>query len=101
MSNIIDSTTSFVPEHLKEFEVLERNGIRIGIISLVEQYVILVRLFMCWKITDKMLSFFRKWITTVPLWPSEFVYKPMKEIDLKLPMRLRDPEGEYRCYESL
>ena len=100
MSNIIDSTTSLVPEHLKEFEVLERNGIRIGIIGLVEQYVILVRLFMCrnlQKITAKMPSLFREWITTVHLWPPEFVYKPMKEIGLELSMRLRDPEGEYRC----
>ena len=39
MSNIIDSTTSRVPEHFKEFEILERSGTRIGIIGLVEQYV--------------------------------------------------------------
>ena len=44
-----------------------------------------------------MPSLFREWITTVPLWPPEFVYKPMKEIGLELSMRLRDPEGEYRC----
>ncbi|KAF8797843.1 flagellar associated protein [Phlegmacium glaucopus] len=75
LSNIIDSTTSRIPKHLKEFEVLERNGIRIGIIGLVEQ----------------------EWITTVASWPPEFVYKPMKEIGLELSKRLRDPDGGYRC----
>ena len=41
--------------------------------------------------------FTREWITTVPSWPPEFVYKPMKEIGLKLSKLLRDPDGEYRC----
>ena len=93
MSNIIDSTTSRVPEHLKEFEVLERNGIRVGIIGLVEQYV-LVHLLCAEKMP---CLFFREWITTITSWPPEFVYKPMKEIGLQLSIRLRDPDGEYRC----
>ena len=40
---------------------------------------------------------FRKWIATIASWPTEFVYKPMKETGLELSMRLRDPDGEYRC----
>ena len=43
------------------------------------------------------MSFFREWITTITSWPPEFVYRPMKEVGLELSMRLRDPDGEYRC----
>ena len=38
LSNIIDNTTSKVPEYLKEYEIFDRGGIRIGIIGLVEKY---------------------------------------------------------------
>jgi 5'-nucleotidase len=38
LSNIIDNTTSRVPEPLKEYEIFERGGIRIGVIGLVEKY---------------------------------------------------------------
>lgn len=38
LSNIIDSTTSKVPEHLKEYEIFERGGVRVGVIGLVEKY---------------------------------------------------------------
>ena len=38
LSNVIDSTTSKVPEHLKEYEIFERGGVRIGVIGLVEKY---------------------------------------------------------------
>jgi len=37
LSNIIDTTVSQVPEHLLEFYVLERRGVRIGFIGLVEK----------------------------------------------------------------
>jgi 5'-nucleotidase len=37
LSNIIDNTTGKVPEQLKEFEVLERAGVRVGVIGLVEK----------------------------------------------------------------
>jgi len=37
LSNIIDNTTSKVPEYLKEYEIFEREGIRIGVIGLVEK----------------------------------------------------------------
>jgi 2',3'-cyclic-nucleotide 2'-phosphodiesterase (5'-nucleotidase family) len=94
LSNIIDSTTSRVPEHLKEFEVLERNGNRIGIIGLVEQYVLVVHLL---GVENNCHVPFREWITTITSWPPEFVYKPMKEIGFELSIRLRDPDGEYRC----
>lgn len=39
LSNIVDATTSKVPEHLLEFAVLERAGLRIGFIGLVEKCV--------------------------------------------------------------
>ncbi|KAF9070381.1 Metallo-dependent phosphatase-like protein [Rhodocollybia butyracea] len=75
LSNIIDTETSQVPAALREFEVIERAGVRVGVIGLVE----------------------REWITTVPTWPRNFVYKDMKEVGLNLSTRLRDPNGEYRC----
>jgi 2',3'-cyclic-nucleotide 2'-phosphodiesterase (5'-nucleotidase family) len=38
LSNIIDNTTSKVPEYLKEYEIFERGDVRIGVIGLVEEY---------------------------------------------------------------
>ncbi|TFK25066.1 flagellar associated protein [Coprinopsis marcescibilis] len=75
LSNIIDETTGRVPEALKEFVVLERNGIRVGFVGLVEE----------------------DWIATVSSWPSEFKYRSMADTAIDLSKRLRDPEGEYRC----
>ncbi|TFK42780.1 Metallo-dependent phosphatase-like protein [Crucibulum laeve] len=75
LSNIIDETTSRVPEHLNEFSILERGGLRIGIIGLVEE----------------------EWIATVASWPATFKYKSMTETGLDLSKRLRDPQGGYRC----
>lgn len=40
LSNIIDTVTMKIPFALKEFEVLERSGIRVGVIGLVEKYVL-------------------------------------------------------------
>lgn len=37
LSNIIDKTTGKIPAKLREFEILERTGLRIGIIGLVEE----------------------------------------------------------------
>jgi 5'-nucleotidase len=39
LSNIIDTTTNKVPEHLKEFIVFERCGVKVGIVGLVEKSV--------------------------------------------------------------
>ncbi|KAL0567578.1 hypothetical protein V5O48_014416 [Marasmius crinis-equi] len=75
LSNIVDTTTSKVPEHLKEFHIIERAGIKIGFIGLVE----------------------KEWITTVSSWPPNFQYKDMKETGLQLSKVLRDPEGEHQC----
>ncbi|KAF9452854.1 Metallo-dependent phosphatase [Macrolepiota fuliginosa MF-IS2] len=75
VSNILDSTTGTAPEHIHPFEVIERCGIRIGIIGLVEE----------------------DWIATVASWPSEFKYRDMVEAGLELSKLLRDPEGEHRC----
>ena len=41
LSNIIDETTSKIPEKLHEYVILERCGVRIGLIGLVEKYDIL------------------------------------------------------------
>ncbi|KAL5490069.1 hypothetical protein ACEPAI_4902 [Sanghuangporus weigelae] len=75
LSNIVDETTGKIPEYLHEVYVLERRGIRIGFIGLVES----------------------EWITTVPAWPTNFKYKDMVQVALDLSKRLRDPQGEYRC----
>ncbi|KAJ3926315.1 MAG: Metallo-dependent phosphatase-like protein [Lentinula lateritia] len=75
LSNIIDTVTMKIPFALKEFEVLERSGIRVGVIGLVE----------------------KEWITTVPTWPQNFVYKDVKEVGIDLSTRLRDPNGPYKC----
>ncbi|KAF8184960.1 Metallo-dependent phosphatase-like protein [Mycena galopus ATCC 62051] len=72
LSNIVDTNTSQVPEGLSEFQILERAGLRIGIIGLVE----------------------KEWIDTVATWPANFVYNDMKQVGLKLSERLR---GEYGC----
>lgn len=37
LSNIIDTETSQVPAALREFEVIERAGVRVGVIALVER----------------------------------------------------------------
>ncbi|KAH9484179.1 Trifunctional nucleotide phosphoesterase protein YfkN [Psilocybe cubensis] len=75
LSNIIDTTTSKIPQQLNEYVVIERSGVRIGFIGLVEE----------------------DWITTVSAWPPEFVYTSMKETALALSKKLRDPQGEHRC----
>ncbi|KAI0747874.1 Metallo-dependent phosphatase [Daedaleopsis nitida] len=75
LSNIINTETSRVPDHLLEFVVLERSGVRIGVIGLVE----------------------KEWIATVSTWPSNFKYKDMAEVGIDLSKRLRDPEGEHKC----
>ncbi|KAF7983055.1 hypothetical protein HWV62_23947 [Athelia sp. TMB] len=75
LSNIIDSNTSRVPEHTHDFQVLERSGIRIGVIGLVE----------------------KEWIGTVSAWPPNFQYRDMAETGKKLSQVLRDPKGKYQC----
>ncbi|KAJ6488654.1 Metallo-dependent phosphatase-like protein [Mycena vitilis] len=72
LSNIIDTTTSQVPKGLHDFHIVERAGLRIGIIGLVE----------------------KEWIGTVATWPANFVYKDMKSVGLELSERLR---GEHEC----
>ncbi|KAJ7286039.1 Metallo-dependent phosphatase-like protein [Mycena rebaudengoi] len=72
LSNIVDKTTSQVPAHLRDFEIFERAGLRIGVIGLVE----------------------KEWIATVSSWPPNFEYKDMKEVGLKLSELLR---GEHNC----
>ncbi|KAI6116926.1 Metallo-dependent phosphatase-like protein [Pisolithus croceorrhizus] len=75
LSNIIDEDTGRVPEHLQQFQVVERVGLRVGIIGLVEE----------------------DWITTVPSWPRNFKFRGMAETGLELSEILRKPDGEYQC----
>ncbi|KAG6812759.1 hypothetical protein H0H92_000674 [Tricholoma furcatifolium] len=69
---LFNCETSQVPACLHEFHILERAGIRIGVIGLVE----------------------REWIATVATWPPNFKYKDMSETGLDLSRRLRE---EHRC----
>jgi len=71
LSNIIDTTTGRVPAALKEYFVLERCGVRVGFIGLVE----------------------KEWIATVASWPAEFEYQSMEETGLRLSRELRGQHG--------
>ncbi|KAI9509971.1 Metallo-dependent phosphatase [Russula earlei] len=75
LSNIVDTATSQVPAYLLESYVLERRGVRIGFIGLVE----------------------KEWIGTVSSWPSTFVYQDVVETGRRLSRVLRDPSGPHRC----
>ncbi|KIJ07248.1 hypothetical protein PAXINDRAFT_19556 [Paxillus involutus ATCC 200175] len=75
LSNIIDTNTNKVPEPLVEFHVLERLGVRIGFIGLVEE----------------------EWIATITGWPSNFKYQEMVEVGKDLSALLRDPPGPHKC----
>ncbi|KAJ6556564.1 Metallo-dependent phosphatase [Mycena vulgaris] len=75
LSNIFDTNTGKVPEPLKDFHVIEKAGIRIGLIGLVE----------------------KDWIATITGWPENFEYQDMAKIGKELSVKLRDPAGEYKC----
>ncbi|KAF7344288.1 Metallo-dependent phosphatase [Mycena venus] len=75
LSNIFDTNTGKVPEPLKDFHVIEKAGIRIGLIGLVEQ----------------------DWIATITGWPENFEYQDMAKIGKELSAKLRDPAGEFKC----
>ncbi|KAJ3538174.1 hypothetical protein NM688_g6557 [Phlebia brevispora] len=75
LSNIVDTNTGNVPEPMKEFHILERAGVRIGLIGLVE----------------------KDWIPLITGWPEYFQYKDMAEVGRNLSVKLRDPAGEFKC----
>ncbi|KAJ6553022.1 Metallo-dependent phosphatase [Mycena capillaripes] len=75
LSNIFDTNTGKVPEPLKDAHVIEKAGIRIGLIGLVE----------------------KDWIATITGWPENFEYQDMAKIGKELSVKLRDPAGEYKC----
>ncbi|KAJ7270316.1 Metallo-dependent phosphatase [Mycena rebaudengoi] len=75
LSNIFDTNTGKAPEPLKDFHVIEKVGIRIGLIGLVE----------------------KDWIATITGWPENFEYQDMAKIGKELSVKLRDPAGEYKC----
>ncbi|KAF8145139.1 Metallo-dependent phosphatase-like protein, partial [Mycena galopus ATCC 62051] len=75
LSNILDTNTGKVPEPLKDFHVIEKAGIRIGLIGLVE----------------------KDWIATINGWPENFEHQDMAKIGKELSVKLRDPAGEYKC----
>ncbi|CDZ97729.1 5' nucleotidase [Phaffia rhodozyma] len=75
LSNIIDTTTNKTPESLKPFLILERCGLKIGILGLVE----------------------KDWIATIPSFPDTFEHVSMKDTALKYSQILRDPDGPYKA----
>ncbi|CAE6431814.1 unnamed protein product [Rhizoctonia solani] len=75
LSNIIDTDINSVPDKLTKYQVIERNGVKVGVIGLVEQ----------------------EWIATVASWPSNFKYESMAEVTRTLSQELRDPEGPHKC----
>ncbi|ORX38934.1 Metallo-dependent phosphatase-like protein [Kockovaella imperatae] len=74
LSNIVDKTTGDVPKPLCKYWVTERCGVKIGLIGLVES----------------------DWIATIPSWPENFEYQPMKETAIELSKELRDPNGQHK-----
>ncbi|TXT08774.1 hypothetical protein VHUM_02902 [Vanrija humicola] len=74
LSNVVDTQTGKTPAPLHRFLVTEKCGVRIGIIGIVEE----------------------DWIATIPSWPENFKYQPMKDVAIELSQLLRDPEGEHR-----
>ncbi|KAG8830103.1 hypothetical protein FRC17_005394 [Serendipita sp. 399] len=75
LSNIIDSDTGKVPDGLHTFQVVERSGVRVGIIGLVEE----------------------DWIKTISSWPSNYKYQDMTQVAIDLSKQLRDPSGDQKC----
>ncbi|TFK22405.1 Metallo-dependent phosphatase [Coprinopsis marcescibilis] len=72
LSNILDEDTGTIPKPLKEFHIVERAGLRIGLIGLVE----------------------KDWIPTIAGWPPNFTFLDMAETGRRLSRKLRD---EHRC----
>ena len=71
LSNIIDSNTDAVPEPLKRYWITQKQGVKIGVIGLVEE----------------------DWIATIPSWPEEFRYRPMAETAREISRELREEHG--------
>ncbi|KAH7107747.1 Metallo-dependent phosphatase [Auriculariales sp. MPI-PUGE-AT-0066] len=72
LSNVVDTDTGRVPEGFQEFTILDRGGIRVGVIGLIEE----------------------DWIATLNAWPSNFQWRRMDEVGRELSQRLR---GEHNC----
>ncbi|KAJ8094243.1 hypothetical protein PM082_006782 [Marasmius tenuissimus] len=75
LSNVVDEKTGKVPETMQELYVLERAGVRIGFVGLVE----------------------KEWIATVTGWPPNYKWKDMAEVGKELSAVLRNPIGEHKC----
>ncbi|KAI8062232.1 Metallo-dependent phosphatase-like protein [Gongronella butleri] len=63
------------PVPLKRYHVLEHNGLRIGVIGLVE----------------------KEWIITIPSFPSDLIYHDFVTVGKELATLLRDPQGPHKC----
>ncbi|KAF8601706.1 Metallo-dependent phosphatase [Ceratobasidium sp. AG-I] len=70
ISNVIDTKTNRVPEGLEEYVIIERGGVKIGVIGVIES----------------------EWIKTVIGWPESFKHVDMKEKCKELSQRLRSSE---------
>lgn len=72
MSNIINNQTNAVPAPLREYLILDRCGLKIGLVGLVEP----------------------DWIATIPSFPPHFAHQPMAARARELSRKLR---GEMGC----
>ncbi|CAG8555464.1 8855_t:CDS:2, partial [Scutellospora calospora] len=73
LSNVIDSITDEAVAGSKKFVVLEKNGLKIGIIGLVE----------------------KEWLETIPNLASSLKYKDFISVGNELSAKLRDPNGPH------
>ncbi|CAG8484242.1 16332_t:CDS:2 [Racocetra persica] len=73
LSNVVDSKTDESPAGSKKFVVLEKGGLKLGIVGLVE----------------------KAWLETIPNLPSDIQYKDFVSVGKELSTQLRDPNGPH------
>ncbi|CAG8612176.1 52_t:CDS:2, partial [Racocetra fulgida] len=73
LSNVVDSKTDESPAGSKKFVVLEKGGLKLGIVGLVE----------------------KEWLETIPNLPSDIQYKDFVSVGKELSTQLRDPNGPH------
>ncbi|CAG8554798.1 1270_t:CDS:2 [Cetraspora pellucida] len=73
LANVVDSTTNETLVGSKKFVILEKGGLKLGIVGLVE----------------------KEWLETIPNLPSNLLYKDFVSTGKELSTQLRDPNGPY------
>jgi 5'-nucleotidase len=71
LSNIVDVNTGRTPEPMHEYLIIEKCGLKIGLLGLVEG----------------------DWIATIPSFPENFKHQPMAERARELSAKLRGEKG--------